>query len=238
MDTFDCSVTWAPATMPGPAEMGGLDAAEVRRIGEHRSPLARASTARAAVLLRLMVAEEVGCEPAAILIDRRCDRCGEPHGRPTVPDHDVHVSVTHSGGLVGVALTRAGPVGLDVETLERVNIRSVATEFLAAADDRLSTRDLIRCWTRKESVAKATGDGIAVGMRGIEVSHPRLPPVLLGYPDRPILTAVMTDLSPPGSFVGCVAVLTDGTMRLLERREDGPPDRSRDAKRFRLSDDL
>ena len=69
-----------------------------------------------AVLLRVAVGRTTGRDPWSVAVDRTCDDCGRPHGRPAV--EGVHVSVAHAGPLVLVA-TAAGPVGVDVESARR-----------------------------------------------------------------------------------------------------------------------
>lgn len=69
-----------------------------------------------AVLLRVAVGRTTGRHPWSVAVDRTCDDCGRPHGRPAV--EGVHVSVAHAGPLVLVA-TAAGPVGVDVESARR-----------------------------------------------------------------------------------------------------------------------
>ena len=57
-------------------------------------------------------------ETGAAAITRLCPRCGSSdHGRPlpVPPDGALAVSISYAAGLVAVAWSRSGPVGIDVE---------------------------------------------------------------------------------------------------------------------------
>ena len=92
-----------------------LDATEQARAGTYARAADRSRFVLGAVLLKLAVADASGSAPTGIVVDRECDQCGRPHGRPRVTGSDIQVSVAHSGDVVAVALTRLAPVGIDVE---------------------------------------------------------------------------------------------------------------------------
>jgi len=83
-----------------------------------------------------------GDDPAAIVVDRTCHTCGEPHGRPRLPGTRLEASISHSGDIVAVALAEAGPVGVDIEQLSAAE--QIARDLEAAGkhvllDDRNAT---------------------------------------------------------------------------------------------------
>lgn len=91
------------------------------------------------------------------------------NGAP-VPSRGVHWSLTHKDAFVG-AVAAPEPVGID---LEAIRPRSAAL-FARIADDReralLGTKDprcFFRCWTAKEAVLKAAGDGLS-GLSGCRI---------------------------------------------------------------------
>ena len=66
-------------------------------------------------LVRAMAASIIGAPPRTIVLRQRCDTCGGPHGRPTLPDHPgLHVSLSHAKGVVAAACGDR-PVGIDLE---------------------------------------------------------------------------------------------------------------------------
>jgi hypothetical protein len=75
-------------------------------------------------------------ETGSDLVRRLCPRCGSSqHGRPSVRG-GAHVSLSYADGLVAVAWSTSGPVGIDVELGDRVE------------------------WTRLEALLKAAGEGV------------------------------------------------------------------------------
>jgi hypothetical protein len=93
----------------------------------------------AATLLRELAVEVTGADPGPL--HHLCPTCGAvSHGRPGF-DADVEVSVARADGLVLVALSVAGPVGVDVTAGSGAGARH---------------------WVRTEAVAKARGTGLVV----------------------------------------------------------------------------
>ena len=155
-------------------------------------------------LLRLAAGARLGLAPERVPIDRTCPQCAVPHGRPVIPGSGLHVSVSHSGERVAVALTGAGPVGVDVE-----RVRPLDTDRLARRVGTAPGGDLAAfyvTWTRKESVIKATGEGLAMALSDVAVSAPGEPPRLLAYGGSP-LPAQMADLALGEGYAGAVTVL-------------------------------
>jgi 4'-phosphopantetheinyl transferase len=97
---------------------------------------------------------------------------------------------------------------------------SLGDDILGPGETARSSADMLRYWTRKESLVKATGDGIAVGMRSVLVTEPDDPPVALAYPGRPDFKAQMADLVCRPGYLASIAVLTAGPMRFVERWHD------------------
>lgn len=106
------------------------------------------------------------------------------HGKPALADagsgSDLHFNLSHSGGRALLAVARR-KVGVDLERLDR-RVSQVAlaerictprewTAFQAAPPARRSLAFFI-CWTRKEASAKALGDGLASGLRALDVCFP------------------------------------------------------------------
>ena len=189
---------------------------EERREGFLRS-VDRDRSVLAAVLLRLAVSAATGADPRTLEVGRRCPRCARPHGRPRVPHHDVELSVSHSGELAVVAVSHPDPVGVDIEQVKEMGFESVLGQVLAPDEARpRSLVEFLTLWTRKESVVKATGEGLAVPMGEVALGHPDDPPRLRSYAGRP-LAGVLADLHVPEGYVGAVTVLGDEAPVIHER---------------------
>lgn len=169
-----------------------------------------------AVLLRLAAGRVSDVDPAMIRVDRTCDVCGQPHGRPRLVGLDLYASISHSSDRVTVALTPAGPVGVDVERIGPIELGALASNVLASNEEARSTIDFFRYWVRKESVVKATGDGIVAGLERVHVSRPSEPAALLDYPGRSLTSVSMTDLDPGDDYVAAVTVLAPGPIIVTE----------------------
>lgn len=120
------------------------------------------------VLLRRAVADVVGSTPGALCFDRACSVCGGQHGRPVLRDDlTVSVSLSHTVEVVAVAVTRSGPVGIDVETDVGADFDGYA-QMALHEDERASVEDPAPgrarrrtvAWVRKEAALKALGVGL------------------------------------------------------------------------------
>lgn len=145
-------------------------------------------------MLRSAVAAYLGVDPAAVQTGRLCPRCaGTDHGRPVVllprtpaggDRRRVHVSLSRAAGRTVVAVTTAGPVGVDVERVDAAGFDTFARVGLhrdEVADDAPSRT---RTWVRKESLVKATGDGLTVDLRDVQVTAPAEAPGLVRWDGR------------------------------------------------------
>jgi 4'-phosphopantetheinyl transferase len=92
----------------------------------------------------------------------------------------VEFNVSHSGGLVLIALSTGTPVGVDVEAIRPMpDLQSIASTHFQAAESALlaglpeSDAQVLfyQLWTAKEAVLKATGDGIANKLGEVEVAQ-------------------------------------------------------------------
>jgi 4'-phosphopantetheinyl transferase len=179
----------------------------------------RAQFTVAAALLRLVAAPLTARTAAGVVVDRSCPSCGRPHGRPRLPGTGLHVSISHSGATVAVAVSHAGEVGVDVQQVVDESVQELSPLVLAESEARhvAVARDFFTYWTRKEALVKATGDGVAVPLGAVVVTPPGTPPRLLGYPRPGGLAAQLRDLSPELGYVGAVAVLGPGPLVVHER---------------------
>jgi 4'-phosphopantetheinyl transferase len=217
-DPLPCHVWWARRTEVDARHEALLSPVERARRDQYVRPEDRDRFTVAAGTLRLVAAELLGVAPGALTVDRTCERCGKPHGRPTLPGHDLHVSLSHSGDWVAVATTRLGPVGVDVERIGPADYRKLLRHVADDAEqpEIRTTGDFYRCWTRKEAVLKATGDGLRTPMPGVRLRTEGGRPVLVSYAGRPGLVAQLADLGPRAGYHAAVAVLTGAPLTVEE----------------------
>jgi 4'-phosphopantetheinyl transferase len=192
------------------AHLALLDDQERDRAERYQLATARDRFLLGAVVLRVAAGQSLGIRPADLAVDRTCGRCGSQHGRPQLPGTGLHASVTHSGEVAAVALTCAGPVGVDVEAVRVIDFAAVADSVCAPAERKgvCTEADFFTFWTRKEAVLKATGEGLSRPMRDLHVSPPSAAPVLLGLAGGAPPPCQLADITAADGYRGCVAVLT------------------------------
>jgi 4'-phosphopantetheinyl transferase len=219
MEPGTCDVWWAGTAWMRPWHADLLsDGERTRRAGlwdaQHR-----AQYTVAAALLRLVAAPLSGGSAAGVVVDRTCPDCGRDHGRPRLPGTGLHVSISHSGATVAVAVSNAGEVGVDVQQVEDGSVQELPPLVLAESEAGhvADARDFFTYWTRKEALVKATGDGVTVPLCEVVVSPPGTPPRVLNYPRPGGLAAQLRDLGPELGYVGALAVLSPRPVVVRER---------------------
>ena len=125
--------------------------------------------------LRTLLGEQTGQSPAAIVFAQT------RHGKPYLksPATTLHFNVSHSAECAIFALSKSCVVGVDIERLERnVDHAEIAQRFFAPREyadlQRLPAagrkRAFLACWTCKEAIVKAIGEGLQLPLNKIEVT--------------------------------------------------------------------
>lgn len=219
-----CEVWSASTDVLRPRHAALLDDHELGRV-ERLPSSNRARALLSAVLFRLVAARALGLDPVdaeevrRLEVDRGCSSCAEAHGKPSVGS-GVHLSVSHAGELVVVAVTRVAPVGVDVELTSRGAHAQAAMGWACATEESAEiadARDALRCWIRKEAIVKATGEGMAARLADIRVSAPREPARLVRWSGRPDQACTLVDLDARDGYLASLAVLSRGALDVVER---------------------
>ena len=141
-----------------------------------------------------------------------------PHGKPRIdPPSTLKFNLSHSGNTIAIALTEGVEIGIDVEELARdTPTERLARRFFTKAEahaveqagkeDR--NRVFFHCWTAKEAVLKATGSGLTVPVREVEVNpDPDAPPrlVALGNDVAEAKRWTLLRHEVPGQWISTVA---------------------------------
>ncbi|MBO2447993.1 4'-phosphopantetheinyl transferase superfamily protein [Actinomadura barringtoniae] len=204
------AVWWAALSDVRQAHAGLLNEVERGRRERYLREPDRHRFTLGAAITRIAVGAMRGLAPENVAIDRSCADCGEQHGRPVIAG-GPHVSVSHSGDRVAVAVSPYGPLGVDVEAAGRAT-EGIAGHLLAQ-DERdaqpLTPDAMLAYWTRKEALVKATGDGLRVPLTDLRVSPPTEAPRLLDWSGRAELVAriTMVTLAPGTGYAACLALL-------------------------------
>jgi len=146
------------------------DEARIGRLVHDRDRRSRRAAWR---LARFCLGAVLGMAPAEVALRR--DRRGRPH---LEEEAGLDFNVSHAGSSVAVGVMRGGRIGVDVEHQRPLALwQDLIGEFLDAADAvawaRLSADGradaALSAWCRKESVLKATGEGLAADPRAVSL---------------------------------------------------------------------
>jgi 4'-phosphopantetheinyl transferase len=103
-----------------------------------------------------------------------------PRGKPELVGlaSGVHFNLSHAGDRAMLAIATGRAVGIDVERERFIEALDIARRFFSPVeqsalastppDRRLAA--FYRCWTRKESFIKASGDGLARSLSAFDMS--------------------------------------------------------------------
>ncbi len=149
-----------------------LPASEIARAERLKSPAERRRCAARCAFVRLVLGNLVGVAPSALEIRHgthgkpRLAFPGSIHG-PRLPA--LAFNLSHTENVLALAVSFGRDVGIDIEAVEPgIDVLAVA-EAHFTAEERACLRKLpanertiafYRLWTRRESLAKATGCGI------------------------------------------------------------------------------
>jgi len=189
-----------------------LSSTERERADKFAFPYLRERYIAAHAIMRRLLGGYLGLDPASLVFEIA------ERGKPSLPGKPLHFNLSHTNDHGLLAVTRAGEVGVDIESIDRKLDRTgIAERFFSRAEaDELASlpADLqaeafCNLWTRKEAWLKATGVGISEGLTKIEFNcRPGEPARLLRVNGDELEAAswFIQSLHPPGARVGAVAL--------------------------------
>jgi len=200
--------------------LDGRDAgrAEALLSGEERARAARFLAVRdreryvlAHAGLRILLGRRTGRPPASLRLVR------EEGGKPRLADAPgLAFSLSHSDGHAALAIASGWPVGIDLEAIRPIDEGTMLRALSRAEGDRLLAMPpaarqeaFFAFWTRKEAVAKATGQGFGIEPAAIETG-PGPAAARVEVPGqgawRVVSLTADAGLAPPAGFAMAVAV--------------------------------
>ncbi|MBC7953247.1 MAG: 4'-phosphopantetheinyl transferase superfamily protein [Rhodospirillaceae bacterium] len=192
-----------------------LDAGEAQRAAAFRQDVDRRLFVAAHGGLRLLAGEAMGRAPQALTFSIG------PKGKPFCGGSGLEFNLSHSGGVVLIALSRDVPMGIDVERarsapdhlqIARRYFHANEAAELVSLDEPEAEAAFFRCWTRKEAFIKALGDGLSMPLDSFRVSClPGSPAMVLSLPASCVPAPwTLLDLSPAEGHFGALAMARQG----------------------------
>jgi len=214
---------WAIGLTGSPAVLRTLlSADELESVGRLHFADDRRRYIAARGSLRQILGEYSGTPPAELRF------CYGERGKPCLESHSaLEFNLSHSGDIALLAVTRIGPIGIDVERvrpiedllgLARRNFSRSEYETLVDLPEAQHEDSFFRCWTRKEAYVKAVGDGLALSLDDFEVSFApgdQARFITIGGSKNEGCAWSLESLEPAAGYVGALAVR--GQPTTLER---------------------
>lgn len=138
---------------------------------------------------------------------------GKPYLHQGAGADRIEFNLSHSGDVVMIGVARNFLVGVDVENIKPLaDMDQIAARFFSAFEQSdlgtlsgaARTAAFYHCWTRKEALIKASGEGLSMPLDTFRVS------LLPGEPARLINSAddrkwMLQDLSPVDGYAAAAA---------------------------------
>lgn len=154
-----------------------LDDAERLRASRFRSRALRRKWAVARAALRSILAGYCDCSPHKIKFSKGA--FGKPALAGECAKTGVTFNLSHSGDMAVIAVANDLQLGVDIELRKTVrDWVNIANRFFSASENSelmsfqkcRRTDAFFDCWTRKEAIIKATGEGLSARLRDFDVS--------------------------------------------------------------------
>lgn len=173
------------ADMVAPEAMTAmLSAAEGARADRFRFPDDRRRFLSGRVGLRQVLSHYTGVAPQDLAFE------DGPHGKPALSAPDLSApglsapgplsfSFSRAGSVAVVAVAAEGQLGVDIEAIQDTADLSLVAKDHFARSERAHLASVsgdtylaafFRCWTGKEALIKATGDGLATDLRAFDLA--------------------------------------------------------------------
>jgi 4'-phosphopantetheinyl transferase len=150
-----------------------LSADEQERAGKIKHDSVAREFVASRGITRVVLASACGCVPAEIVLATHLR--GKP--RLVSPPSPLTFNLSHSGGYCALAVGAFPAIGVDIET-RRDTVGDIAKNVFsereaatyAAVPPAERMRTFFRAWVAKEAYLKATGLGLAGGLKSLELN--------------------------------------------------------------------
>ena len=124
--------------------------------------------------------------------------------------------MARSGAMAAAAVSRLGPVGIDLQEMAPADTLLGALDVVAMPDEMRALSlapvwrrrgAMLRCWVRKEACAKAIGLGIAAPPAAMAFARPADAAAAAGRAGVRVGSCTVWDLPAPTGFAAALALL-------------------------------
>ena len=192
-----------------------LDEQERERMQRFRFEHDRRMYGFSHVLMRRLLAGYLGVLPKKI--GYSYTQYGKPYLRFQDRHDRIEFNLSHSGEVILIAVAITVPVGVDVEKIKPLpEMDQIAARFfsngeqvdLSSLSGSAKLAAYYHCWTRKEAVIKASGEGLSMPLDSFRVSF------LPGEPTRLVKSAdqrawLLLDIKCAKGYAAAVAAPVD-----------------------------
>ena len=174
-DDFEVAVARLDASPDELRSFGALlCAAETQRAKRFRFERHRRRFIVARARLRKLLAARLGIAPHEV------ELAYGANGKPCLKHNGWHFNVSHCDDVALFAFSKAFEIGVDVEAIRPIRgADTIAAQFFSPREKEayaaLAPNDkalgFLHCWTRKEALVKAIGEGLSMPLERFDVAH-------------------------------------------------------------------
>ena len=151
------------------------------------------------------------------------------HGKPflTGDAQRFHFNLSHSGAYAAIGVSTDAALGVDIEVSRFVE-DGLAERFFAAEEiaalagehDAGRRAAFFRCWTRKEAVVKASGEGLSLPLTSfaVDIADASETSLVRAFPGQVATDWRVLSFLPAPDCAGAIALKTGGRRVTLVRR--------------------
>jgi len=136
---------------------------------------------KSASMLRILLSLYTGISLENLLISRKCNDCDKNHGKPTLINcREINFSISYSKNIVVIGIYKNFEIGVDIEWIDydfpyEEVIQSILTPEELKKHNGMGPNEKLKNfyfhWTIKESLTKATGQGLNESFNNISIEQ-------------------------------------------------------------------
>jgi 4'-phosphopantetheinyl transferase len=118
--------------------------------------------------LRQQLGARLGVRPEAV------ELAYGTNGKPGLKHNGWHFNVSHCDDVALFAFSKTSEIGVDVEAIRPIHeADAIAAQVFSPFERREMSTPLgfLRCWTRKEALVKALGEGLSMPLERFDIAH-------------------------------------------------------------------